>query len=323
MTPPARATAILNPETGRRRAADLERMLQQTLERRFELTVVRSRFPGDARQLAREAACAAEVVIAVGGDGTVAEVASGIIDTSATLAIVPTGSTNVIARGLGIPLRPASAARLLLRPTKLRYLDVAVCGDRVALHMAGSGLDALMMRDANRSLKRLAAWVAYVPPALRHLAGQSWRFDLTIDGVSSQYDAGMVLVANGSFVLNQWFPVGRDIRPDDGVLDVLIFAPPHRLASVSMVLWLIAGRVFQSRHFIQLRGSSVRIAADPAAPVEIDGDYIGETPVELSVRPGAIAFVVPDQPGAIACDPTVADTRGETMAVRQATDSKS
>lgn len=293
MTARPRATAILNPRTGRRRAEVLENLLQGILERRFDLRIVRSSFAGEERMLARQFARDSDIVIAVGGDGTVSEVAAGLVGSPAALAIIPTGTTNVVARGLGIPLSPAGAARLLLRPTERLHLDIAVSGDRVMLHMAGAGFDALMMRDARHSLKRIAAWAAYVPPAMRHLTGRLWDFTLTVDGELVRARARMILIANGSFVLDPWFKVGQRIRPDDGLLDICIFTPPHLGGTLNVAFWGLLGRVERSRYFRQLQGKVIRLDATPPAPVEIDGDYIGTTPVELRVQPGALPVVVP------------------------------
>lgn len=290
---PARVTAILNPETGRHRAEQLESLLRNILGRQFEVAVLRSTYPGEATALARDAAPNSSIVIAVGGDGTVAEVAAGIIDTPASLAIVPTGTANVIARGLGLPINPARAARLLLRPTTRRYLDIAISGDRVALHMAGAGFDAQMVRDARRELKRVAAWLAYLPPALKHAFGPGWDFTITVDGEVIRTHARMVLVANDPVVLNPRLRIGVGVEPDDGLLDVCIFQPPNARAVLSLSLWTLLGRVNRSRHFRQLKGRDVRLDATPPAPVELDGDDAGTTPLHLRVRPGAIPIVVP------------------------------
>lgn len=293
MSPRPRAVAILNPATGRRRAEEIEALLRATLERRFDLDVLRTGSPGDARLLAREAAKEARLIVAVGGDGTVSDVAFGVVDSDAVLAIIPTGSTNIVARSLGIPLHPVTAARLLLRPPALRYMDVAVSGDRLMLHMAGAGLDALTMRDARRDWKRLAAWLAYVPSAFRHLLEPPTAFSLMIDGTSVTVAARMVLIANGGFVINPWFRVGRSIRPDDGVMDVCIFAPPGPVGLATMALWLLAGSVDRSRHFLQYPAHEVWLSATPAAPIEIDGDYAGHGVLHLQLRPGVLPVVVP------------------------------
>ncbi|WP_294083836.1 diacylglycerol kinase family protein [Sphaerobacter sp.] len=283
----------MNPCTGRREAHELEAMLQTTLGRVYDVRVLRTSFPGAARDLARQAAESSDVVLAVGGDGTVGDVASGLVGTNTPLAIIPTGSANAVARSLGIPLQPAAAARLLVRPHDRRTLDVARAGDRVVVHMAGSGYDALVMRDAQRSLKRLARWLAYVPPALKHLTAPRIQYRVTVDGETTEFAARMVLIANGAFVLDPWLRFGDDIRPDDGVLDVCVFDPPHLAATLTLGLWFLVGHVGRSRFARRLRGRSVRVEASPPAPVELDGDYAGTTPLEMTVCPAAIQVIVP------------------------------
>jgi diacylglycerol kinase (ATP) len=292
------ATAILNPETGRLQTDDLERILRRILEPCYTLTIQRSKYPGEVRRLARQAADHSELVIAVGGDGTVSEVASGILETASALALVPSGSTNMTARALGIPTDPAEAARSLLGPTTRRCLDVAVDNDnRCFLHMVGVGLDALTMRDASQSLKRVVGWLAYVPPVLSHLDDQIYRYQITVDSSTIIVDARMVLIANGSFLLHPRFPVGREIRMDDGLLDVCIFTPPDFASAAAVAGWFALGRVDWSRHFLQYTGKAVRIESDPPAPIEFDGDFVGMTPLDVRVRPSAIPIVVPNLSG--------------------------
>lgn len=271
----------------------MEALLRATLERRYRLTVLRTGYPGAARDLARTAARESELVIAVGGDGTVADVASGVLDTDAVIGIIPTGSTNVIARSLGIPLQPARAARTLLRETVVRRFDVAVAADRVVVHIAGCGFDALMMRDVKHSHKRVARWLAYVPAALKHVNAPPADYRITIDGETKEITARMVLVANGSFIIDPWFQVGRNIRSNDGILDVCIYAPPDLWSAFTLSLWFVLGRVYRSRHFAQFRGRHIRIDASPPAAVELDGDYTGTTPLELQLRAGAIPILAP------------------------------
>jgi YegS/Rv2252/BmrU family lipid kinase len=293
MTARRDAIAILNPETGRRPADDLEALLRRILEQRYNLDIQRSTYPGEARCLAERAAAQADLVIAVGGDGTVREVVAGMRDTPASLGIIPNGSANVVARGLGIPIDPAGAARALVGPTASQSLDIVVSDDDCFVHMAGAGFDGLMMRDTSPSLKRAVGWLAYFPPALSHLDDQIYHYRITVDHTAVTADARMVLLANGSFVLHPRFPIGREIRADDGLLDVCIFTPPD-IASTASVAGLFAlGLVDRSPHFQQLTGKTVRIESDPPAPVEFDGDFVGTTPIAVRIQPAAVEVCLP------------------------------
>jgi YegS/Rv2252/BmrU family lipid kinase len=287
------ATAIINPTTGRRSADEVEALLREVLSRHMRLTIVRTRRSGDAISLGRAAARYSDLVIAVGGDGTVSEVANGMIGGHAQLAIIPTGSTNVVARSFNIPNEPRGAARALLGTVETRSLDVIKMQDRIAIHMVGCGFDAQMMGDAVPTLKRAAAWVAYVPAALKHVTGNPWTFTITIDDQTISTVAKMVLVANGSFVLDPRFEVGRGIRSDDGLLDLIVFTPPNFVATTEIASRLAIGRIDRSQYVQQFKGKSIRIESDPIAPVECDGDVVGVTPVEMAVVPAAIQLMVP------------------------------
>jgi YegS/Rv2252/BmrU family lipid kinase len=293
MTTRRRAIAVMNPNTGRLPGDKVAWFIGKMLEAEFDIEFRFSTYAGEERVLAEAAAKEVDLVIAVGGDGTVAHVAAGIMNSDVDMAIIPNGSTNVVARGLGIPGDPFRAARALQKDMAPRWIDVGVSGDRVILHMAGSGLDSLMFRDTNRSMKRFFAWLAYVPPAVKNLGIRPWRYTITADGQTIETYARMVLVANGSFVVNPRFKVGRNIRIDDGYLDLLIFRPPNVVASLSLAAWIVLGRAHRSRYVYQTRAKSLKIDSVPPAPVEFDGDYVGETPFEVEVRPRAIHIMAP------------------------------
>ncbi len=287
------ATAIVNTYTGRRSADDVEAILREVLSPHMSLTILRTLRAGDAIGLGRAAARTSDLVIAVGGDGTVSEVAAGILGSNATLAIVPNGSTNVVSRNFNIPIDTRRAARALIGATESRTIDAIKIENRIALHMVGCGFDALMMEDAAPILKRTAAWFAYVPPALKHVSGKPWTFRITVDDRQISTDAKMVLVANGSFVLDPRFEVGRGIRPDDGLLDVIVFTPPNFAATTEIASHMAIGRIERSSYVRQYTGKHIVVESEPPAPVECDGDVIGTTPVTLDVLPGAITILVP------------------------------
>ena len=287
------ATAIMNPTTGRRSADEVEALLREVLSPHMQLTVVRTRRSGDAISFGRAAARQSDLVIAVGGDGTVSEVANGMLGGHARLAIIPTGSTNVVARSFNIPNEPRGAARALLGSLEDRTIDVIRIGNRIAIHMVGCGFDAQMMADAAPTLKRAAAWMAYVPAAIKHVTGSPWTFTITIDNQTISTVAKMVLVANGAFVLDPRFAVGRNIRSDDGLLDVIVFTPPNLAATTEIASRLAIGQIDRSQYVRQYKGKYIRIEGDPIAPVECDGDVVGTTPVEMSIMPAAITLLVP------------------------------
>ncbi|MGI9252694.1 MAG: diacylglycerol/lipid kinase family protein, partial [Thermomicrobiales bacterium] len=162
--PPRSVVAIVNPNT--RRAPDLvERALRGACPADVSCAIRYSESPGHATELARTHAKSCDLIVAAGGDGTVSDVAAGLLGSHVPLAILPAGSTNIVAQELGIPADLSAAARLIFTPHGLLRRDIGLCGDRVFLHMAGAGFDAHFFDRSDRELKRRVGWLAYLPAA--------------------------------------------------------------------------------------------------------------------------------------------------------------
>ena len=257
----------------------------------LHVRVVRS--SEEATAAARVAAGNADTVVAVGGDGTVADVATGIFGSGAALGIVPAGSTNITARSLGIPESAENALALFGRQTLFRSIDVGRSGDRSFLHIAGAGFDAALFSYANPDWKRRLGWVAYVPAAAAALALPASKVCVITDETEIVARSSLVLVANGGSAIAPWFRIYPGISVDDGLLDVLVFtsSAPHEIAGV---IWRAATQSLdRSPHVAWTRARAVRIEATPPLPVEMDGDPRGETPREFVVAPGGLKVVVP------------------------------
>jgi YegS/Rv2252/BmrU family lipid kinase len=235
----------------------------------------------------------ATAIIAAGGDGTVSAVATAIGDSGIPLGIIPVGSTNIIAREQRIPLNAAKAARLIFGQHTLKPLDVGICGNRRFLHMAGAGIDSRLFLATDREKKRRFGWLAYLGPALRNLTAPPSHFTITIDGSTIETSSPLVLVANGPSILNRQFPVYRDIRSDDGWLDVIVLTATSPLPIVATVGRLLTRQIARSRHVVRIRARTVELTAKPALPLQLDGDVVGETPARFTVHPGAIRLIVP------------------------------
>src|SRR4051812_34635098 len=132
-----------------------------------EVEIVISSSSDELVEAAHKAATAFDIVVAMGGDGTVSRVATGIFGSAAALGIIPFGSTNIIARSLGIPANPRNAIALLVGSHSRRVIDIGRCDDRCFLHMGGAGFDAEIFRQTSLEWKRRTGWIAYLPPAVQ------------------------------------------------------------------------------------------------------------------------------------------------------------
>jgi YegS/Rv2252/BmrU family lipid kinase len=257
----------------------------------LELTVVTS--SEEATQAARDAAGRARIVAAVGGDGTVADVATGIFRTDAVLGIVSNGSTNITGRSLGIPSNPFQAIALLTGPHLQRRIDIGRSGDRSFLHIAGAGVDAEVFSRTRPDWKRRVGWLAYLPSAVAALKFAPSTVRVTVDADEVEARSPLVLVANGGSVIAPRFRVYPGIAPDDGWLDLLLFTPTTATELTSLLTRAGGMSLHRSPHVRRWRAKRIRIEAEPPLAVQLDGDPRGATPREFSVVPQGIAVVTP------------------------------
>lgn len=286
--------AILS--AGSRLGADqIATSLASRLRDRVDLSLTIVHSSAEATSAARALAQSANVIVAVGGDGTVADIATGILGSDAILGIVPAGSTNITARSLGIPANPRAAIELLLEPGTTTTIDVGVSGDRCFLNMGGAGFDAELFRTASPVWKKRLGWLAYLPAAAAALRLNPSSVVVTCDSEQVEVESPLVLVANGGAAVAPTFKLHPHIAADDGWLDVLVFTattPPQVAATLGQ---LGSQRLDRSPHVVWRRARRVKIEANPALDVELDGDVWGLTPREFSVRAAALRVVVPPQ----------------------------
>lgn len=291
---------VYNPAAGRN--GELEQVREALTDRGADLpwisTTTRDPGVGVARDAAEEGASA---VIAVGGDGTARSCAEGLLGSGVPLGLIPIGTGNLLARGLGIPIAVAeSVAVALLGST--RMIDVGLANGEPFVVMAGMGLDARMIKDADPGLKSRLGPIAYLASAARHLRRPPFAVSLVLDGDRERsYRATMVLVAN----LGE-LPGGVSLFPDadpaDGLLDVLIVEATGVLGWLGVVAATLMRRRRAGIHRHSARRAEIRTTSPQ--PYEVDGEERPRTRrVELSVRPAALSCVVPgDRSGNAAPD---------------------
>lgn len=257
------------------------------------LDVHRTEYAGHGGELALALRDRATTMVAVGGDGTVGEVAGAIRGTDTLLGIVPGGSTNIIARELGIPAQADRAIALLFGEHMVRRLDVGLCGDRAFLHMAGAGFDSELLDLTSSELKRKVGWVAYLPAAVSALRTLPVQYTIRTPDTELKVISPLVLIANGGSIIHPRFKLHSGIRKDDGLLDVLIITAitPAELARV--LGRLATMNLERSPYLIHLKTTRVSISATESIPVELDGDVVTTTPVTFVIDPAAIRVICP------------------------------
>lgn len=235
--------------------------------------------------------------VAIGGDGTVAAVAAGLVDSPCQLAIVPAGTGNVLARALGIGKDPQRAIELLLRRHALRHLDAIQIEDRIYLLAVSAGLSSLVIARSEHHPKRLLGRLAYGTAAIPDfLRMTQYRYRLEVDGQMYAMLAADVMAVNTSATGYAGLHWGPNIEPDDGELGVCVFRTRTPFQYSRLIV-----RALRSDHLkdgdmqvIPAR-RTVTITSEPPVPVEADGELIGMTPVRARVVPHAVTIIVPPQ----------------------------
>jgi diacylglycerol kinase family enzyme/membrane-associated phospholipid phosphatase len=235
-----------------------------------------------------------DLVIVCGGDGTVRACAGVLAGGDMPLALLPTGTGNLLARNLGIPLDDEDGALRIALSGADRRIDVASVEGHKFVVMAGLGFDAAIMRDASEGLKRAVGWPAYVVSGARHLRGRGIRVRITLDdGEPFSRRVRTAVVGNVGRLL-AGIPLLPDAEPDDGVLDVVLLAPG------SIVGWArVAGRVLSRRGRVdrrieRFRAQHVLLETSQPQPRQLDGDLIEDgRSMDIRIEPAALCVRVP------------------------------
>lgn len=261
---------------------------------------------GQSRRKATRAAIedGFDTIVAVGGDGTVSRVADEIraaqIDVPERriqLGIIPTGSANLIARSLQLPLNVDESMTLLSTAPAARRLDAMILNDRAYFSHISMGVYSQIAGDTTTWQKQrfgTAAYLWHLATALRRQ--QRWKFELQVDGIATRLTASMIIACNvGDAGLGslQW---RKDVRPDDGRIDLCVV----QSASIATYLKLIAnaarGRQESTPNVRYLNAfDRVIIRSDRDLPVRADGKNVGTGTANLQLVRHAVSVIAPER----------------------------
>jgi diacylglycerol kinase (ATP) len=289
------AALIYNPTAGRRRHEQiLDSVLSALREGGFDVEPVPTQAPGDATRLARDRAGRTEAVFAFGGDGTVREVAAGLLGTETALGIVPGGTVNVLSMSLGLPRDPLAAARLAGR-LEAQKLDVGLIGEMPFLMMVSAGLDASVMAGLDTRLKWRIGKAAYVWQGL-----QEWwrypypRFEVIADG--APLEASFVAVSNIPYYGGA-YALAPGARPHDGKLDLVLFRGNGRRDTLGFALDLLRGAHLRRSDVTVRHVQEVELRSPAGAVAQIDGDVCEERlPFTVRIAPDPLLVLSPEIP---------------------------
>ncbi|MDX2133768.1 MAG: diacylglycerol kinase family lipid kinase [Saprospiraceae bacterium] len=289
---PRRILFIVNPKAGRPWRRHLDRSVDQYLNhRKFEYGIRVTEAPGHGTELARQAVAEGyEVVVAVGGDGTVNEVAEGLLNSNTPLGIVPAGSGNGLAMHLGIG-RDMDRAVQRLNTATLRHIDACRINERLFVNLTGVGFDGLVAHLSRRNYTRglLPYFLRAVQAGLTH---PMIDFAVEADGRRFPLRALSVAVCNGPM-----YGYGVEIAPgarlDDGLLDVVALRAAPRYRYFAAVPAFLRGKVYDLDFIEHFRAANITLSAPGTHYINLDGEGITmDGPLTFRVENRPITLLV-------------------------------
>ncbi|MFC1997453.1 diacylglycerol/lipid kinase family protein [Chloroflexota bacterium] len=284
---------IINPSAGQKTSvlADLNQVFRAA---GIRWSVEITQEEGDGVRLAQQLVeNGAKIIAAYGGDGTISEVATGLAGTQAALAILPGGTGNVLAQEFGIPRDYLAAAQLLTSKYDSRVVDMGAIGNRKFLLRAGVGLESMVVERTPRKLKDRFGLLAYGIGGLQALIkSHPTRYILELDGQSHETEGLVCTVANAGHLGLPGLRLSPKVDIEDGLLDVIVL----RRVDLNLIMQFMSGNAAGALGLKELQHwqvTKVRIQVDPPQAVQVDGDPIGMTPVEIRCLPGSLNVIVP------------------------------
>jgi len=289
-----RAICIYNPASRQAPRESLIDKLRAQFERHgYSVEFQATKRALHATELAREAAASdVDLVAACGGDGTIHEVVAGLALSSMPLAILPSGTANVLARELGLPRNPLKAIDLIpwLRP---RRIALGKCGEHYFLLMAGIGIDAEAVDRVDPRLKSRFGRYAYYIAGLRCWAeGRFPTLHISVDGTritgtfavvgrASRYGGSLRITRNANLLSDRF--------------DVCLFPGESRVAYLRYLAGVLSGTHHRFRDVICTSGRNIEISSAEPVRIQLDGELKGFTPAKLEIIPNALTLMVPPE----------------------------
>jgi len=297
-----KTSIIFNPVAGARKGKKLDEAVRVFKAQGIKPVIRETQKRGDACTFAKEEVVrGSEIIVAAGGDGTINEVANGLVGTGARLGILPMGLANVLALEMSIPEKPESAVNVILRgtPQLINPGYVVLTGSdsdkqikRYFLLMAGFGFDGGVMHDISRSHIERWGMTAYVTAGMRAIARYTGRlFTIRMDG-RKEIDAYSAVVGKSRFY-GGGFMVTPLASLKDEYLDVCAFTGKGAFSMLKQACAILIGSHPCKTGAYYEKARELEITSEGTVYVQVDGDFLGSLPARLGVDNGAMTVMAP------------------------------
>ncbi|MFC0517597.1 diacylglycerol/lipid kinase family protein [Mucilaginibacter angelicae] len=286
-----KALFIINPISGGKKKDGVPELIKDTVDAAImEPVIAFSDGVAHARVIASEAVGKFDMVVAVGGDGTVNEVASAIVDTGTALGIVPFGSGNGLSRFLGIPMDTKAAIKNL-ESGRTEIIDSARINGQAFFNMAGMGFDAHISEIFSHGKKR--GFISYIKSSVQEVVGyQPQNYHLDIDGKKYDYKAFMLSIANSSQYGNN-VHISPKASLQDGLLDVCVIKPFPLWRFPEMSVRMLIKATEGSKYVEIIRGKQILVKREHTGPIHLDGEpQMAGTGIDINILPNSLKVIV-------------------------------
>jgi YegS/Rv2252/BmrU family lipid kinase len=280
---------ILNPaarsERAQRQQARVESMAR-------DCVVCATSRIGEAESMARRGVEEGfEKIVAAGGDGTINEVVNGLAGTEATLGLLPIGTMNVFATELGLPVHDLERCWNIVQGEHIRSVDLPKANQKFFVQLAGVGLDAQVVKETSAQLKRNFGPLSYLISAAQIAARQPPRLFIESDDTSID-EGSFVLVGNGRLYGGP-FPFFKHAALDDGLLDVVVFKRLGYLEIIKYLQDVVFSSDIRVPEVEYFQTGRLRVESEQSVPVELDGELVGNCPVEFTLQSRSLRVLAP------------------------------
>jgi len=278
---------IINPKSGTSNKKDFPTLIHKNLAHFFDVQIAFTQYAQHATEIARQAAQQnADIVVAVGGDGTVNEVAKGLLHTQTALAILPTGSGNGLARHLGFPLDVQKNLKHLLTCQNVQ-IDACTVNEMPFFCTSGMGFDAKISYEF--SLQSQRGFLTYAKTSVKNF----WEFhpqkyELSLAKNHRQVEAFMLTIANANQFGNDAF-IAPNADSSDGLMDICIVKPLNFWTSLRFNKDLFLKTLSQNPDYESFRTTQILIKREKADVIHFDGEpYQMPADLEYKILPKSL-----------------------------------
>ncbi len=287
-----KSLVLINPVSGIGKQKNVEKLIKAYIDKeKISANIKYTEYAGHAKELSLDAVGVYDIVVAVGGDGTVNEVGSSLIGSDTALAIIPTGSGNGLARHLKISMKPEVAVKLL-NNHKVKKIDTLKVNEFHSLNVSGIGFDAHISHLFAKMKQR--GLISYIKLVVREFGNyKACKYKVNIDGKAFKQKAYLISFANSSQYGNNFY-IAPDAKVDDGFMDVCIMNHFPKIAAPVLLISKMSKENIGGYLEKIIKAKEVHIEHPKALLGHIDGEpvFFGKT-VSVKVNPLSLNVVVP------------------------------